>query len=694
MDMIEKIFILHHTHVDFGYTDSREKVIGDYQKMIDQTMDLVDHSSNRCKAEQFHWVHEVSWPVLDYLRNNPEKQKERLFEQIRQGHQELTAFYVNPTDLFDYDSLRISTDYACDLAEEHHLPLTTAMFSDCPGLPWSVVDILGERGVKYLSAAPDFIMSFPLDVERPFYWEGPNGHRLLTWFTEWRNFWYAEGLFTLKLHEEPTGATTRLNDYIQQIEDEGYRWKGLAIHVGMDNEGPRPELMDFVARYNASNSGREICMATNAEFFEYMEKHHTAEFPVYKAAWPDWWANGNAAGAYETSCSRKAKASLKRSEIMAKQLGKTIDPKLMFDIREDIIQYDEHTFGHSTSVSNPWSTMARLQWAQKRAFALNGKEKAVRLEMDLYKNLHPENKKAHATEAKSTEEPAPFTGMENDHFRVDYDASTGKVRNIYDKINRFDLFDTKSEWSVAELIHEKVMNGSREAMYDVSLGPNKPEAKRPRPEFVRTAGHDAQNENSIKVVPGTKFNSLITSGKLPGVRFNREIRLFHEGHRIDIVLRLDKQVDVNYESLYLAFPFAAKLPKVFVENAGAVYQPGVEQIPGSATDWHSIGDYLAVNDGHKTMVLVPHDVPLVQIGDIHTGKWQKKLEITTGHIFSWIMNNMWFTNFPAYQEGVMEFTWSLTSYAGEFSEKAVHPFAFDTRVGSTNPELEQKSIVW
>jgi hypothetical protein len=691
MIMIEKIFILHHTHVDFGYTDSREKVNGDFRQMIDRAIDLVDQSSNRCNAEQFRWVHEVSWPVLDYLRNRPMQQKERLFEQIRRGRQELTAFYVNPTDLFDYESFRISINYACDLAKEHQLPLTTAMFSDCPGLPWSVVDLLGECGVKYLSAAPDFIMSFPLDVERPFYWEGPNGHRLLTWFTEWRNFWYAEGLFALKLNEEPVGSATRLNDYIKQIEGEGYRWKGLAIHVGMDNEGCRPELMDFVAHYNATNSGREVCMATNTEFFEYMEKHHAAEFPVYKAAWPDWWANGNGSEAYETSCSRKAKASLKRSEFLAKQLEQTIDPNLLRDIREDIFQYDEHTFGHSTSVSNPWSTMARLQWAQKRTFALNGLDKAVRLEMDLYKKLHPVK---NVSNAKPAEEPAPFADMENDDFRVDYDSATGQMRNIYDKLNRFDLFDTKAEWSVAELIHEKVKNGSREAMYDVNRGVTNIESKRPRPEFVRTAGHNTPKENAVKIIPGAKFNSLITSGQLPGARFNREIRLFHEGHRIDVVLRLDKQVDTDYESLYLAFPFEAKLPKVFVENAGAVYQPGVEQIPGSATDWHSLGDYIAISDGAKTFVMVPHDVPLVQIGDIHTGKWQKKLEISSGHIYGWVMNNMWFTNFPAYQEGRMEFTWSLTSCSGEFSEQAVQQFAFHTRIGSTNPEQDQKSIVW
>jgi hypothetical protein len=44
------------------------------------------------------------------------------------------------------------------------------------------------------------------------------------------------------------------------------------------------------------------------------------------------------------------------------------------------------------------------------------------------------------------------------------------------------------------------------------------------------------------------------------------------------------------------------------------------------------------------------DAPLVQLGGIHTGEWARTLEAPVGHVNSWAMNNLHFTNFQARQE--------------------------------------------
>ncbi|HUU94157.1 MAG TPA: hypothetical protein VM487_00325, partial [Phycisphaerae bacterium] len=187
--MIRKVFLLHHTHVAIGYTGDRGQVCDDLVAMVGRCTDLIEQHRHRPESERFRWIHEVSWPVLEYLRRGGPN-RDRLFEHMRAGLAELTAFFVNPTDLFDRDTFCWSIDRAVDLARKEALPLETAMFSDCPGIAWSVPDILAARGIRYLSAAPDFIMSMPLAVERPFYWEGPRGGRVLVWFTDWRNCWY------------------------------------------------------------------------------------------------------------------------------------------------------------------------------------------------------------------------------------------------------------------------------------------------------------------------------------------------------------------------------------------------------------------------------------------------------------------------------------------------------------------------
>ncbi|MBN1554301.1 MAG: hypothetical protein JXA11_06120 [Phycisphaerae bacterium] len=739
--MIQKIFIVHHTHVDFGYTGDRQVVLNDLVNMIDVADDLIVKSRRRPEPERFRWVHENSWPVLEYLRRNGPRKARRMFDNIRNGRAELTALYVNPTDLFDEEQFEWSVDLAADLAKKEKLRLDTAMFSDCPGIPWSVADILAQRGVKYLSAAPDFIMSYPLETTRPFYWVGPKGGKLLVWFTEWRNCWYAEGNHKLKLQYETDAAIENTLEYLRLLESEGYPYSGLMIHHAMDNVFPNPKLMDFVAAFNQSQNDRQVTMATNHDFFEYMVKKHGGEFPVFQAAWPDWWASGNTSAAFEAACTRKAKSALRRGGALLRMKKKPVDTPLREETLEEMTMFDEHTWGHESSIREPWRLIARQQWLEKRLFAQKALERATRYERNakalIYKPdrvvianpfdheitalvsiaakdgnkpaldlVDPKGKiipgrrlitnpkswdsfdgylvtlpKKTTREYKTTPTTAvvkPGGVMRNEYFQLTVNKNTGAISRLTDGAGKNPLISARP-YGFAELVHEKVAGGSREKIYDIRFGSFCPDSKRPCPKFIRQAGHERNRR--VILTDGPIFTSMRTRGSLPGVKFERDIRLFHDTPRIDVELKLDKAVDTNYESLYLAFPFHMNKPEVWIENAGAVYRAGVDQLPGSATDWLGVGEYVAVTDGRRTAVLVPHDCPMVQVGDIQTGKWLKTLDVNDGRVFSWLMNNLWFTNFPAYQEGLVELTWSLTVMPGKFNRKAAEQFARSCRVG-------------
>ena len=745
--MIENIFILHHTHVDFGYTGARDQVCDELVGMVDQVTDLVNSSDDRPDPARFRWVHEVSWPVLEYLRRGGERRHE-LFDQIRAGRVELTAMYVNPTDLLDREMFEVSTDFACRLAREHDLPLDTAMFCDCPGIAWSIPDILAERDITYLSTAPDFIMSMPLEVPRPFWWEGPDGGRVLTWFTDWQALWYAEGLW-LKLHKDPVEATRNMLDRLQKLEQEGYPWRAVAIHHALDNRPPEPVLMDFVTHFNGAQTDVQASLALHRDFFRFMETAHGPEFETHRGAWPDWWANGNASAAYEVACSRRAKASLRRSAAVAERIGAKRDARRVSSAVEDLLMFDEHTWGHEQSVSAPWLAQARLAWTQKRVLAPRALVQAQEMENELAArvgapgelallspfdypwtgvvSLRPTGK-TRATPAlrntrtgelvpgqrsrmclgrgsdttgaedsyvlslapgetvslaqaeDGTADSAPFEALESPYFRIEYDFRTGGVDGVFDKLRQRPICDPDAEWAFAELIHERVRRGGREAMYDVSRGTMNPAAKRPRPDFLRVSGHAGQR--TVRLETGPVYNALVTGGRLPAARFVRELRVYHEIPRIDVKLLIDKQVNTRYESLYLSFPYAANgSPSIWVENAGAVYRAGEDQLPGSATDCLSVGDYVAVEADTHTILTVPHDAPVVQTGDINTGKWAPRLSVHNGHIYSWVMNNMWFTNFPTAQEGVVDLRWSIFVQPGGFEPAEAKRISDSARVG-------------
>ena len=108
-------------------------------------------------------------------------------------------------------------------------------------------------------------------------------------------------------------------------------------------------------------------------------------------------------------------------------------------------------------------------------------------------------------------------------------------------------------------------------------------------------------------------------------------------------------------------------------------RPGLDQVPGTATDWHSLQHYFAVSGNEQTVAVASPDIPLVQVNGINTGKWQETLPPANGVVMSWVMNNYWFTNFPASQGGGFAWRYSLMAMPGGFDRDAAAGFAATLR---------------
>ena len=143
------------------------------------------------------------------------------------------------------------------------------------------------------------------------------------------------------------------------------------------------------------------------------------------------------------------------------------------------------------------------------------------------------------------------------------------------------------------------------------------------------------------------------------------IVLYDDIKRIDLVNLLNKEETFDPEAVYFAFPFAvgpgASAPNVRFEIADADMAPGTEQLPGTTLDWQTVQHWVEFSGKDARVVWSPVEAPLVQFGDINTGKWQTKFDPANAWVFSYAMNNYWMTNFKASQEGKVEFRYSLTS---------------------------------
>jgi alpha-mannosidase len=78
-------------------------------------------------------------------------------------------------------------------------------------------------------------------------------------------------------------------------------------------------------------------------------------------------------------------------------------------------------------------------------------------------------------------------------------------------------------------------------------------------------------------------------------------------------------------------------------------------------------------------VLVPLDAPLVHLGGVNTGRVVEHLDGGSPVIMSWALNNHWFVNFAAQQDGRIRLRYSLTSMAGRLDAAQATRFSAEVR---------------
>jgi len=154
--------------------------------------------------------------------------------------------------------------------------------------------------------------------------------------------------------------------------------------------------------------------------------------------------------------------------------------------------------------------------------------------------------------------------------------------------------------------------------------------------------------------------------------------LYDDVKRVDIVNTVDKDEVRAKEAVYFAFPFAAQTPAMEYQIQNAWVRPNDDQMPGACREWFTPQNLVHVRDGDFSMALATPDVPLVTLTDINRGKWLAHLPIKNGHVFSYALNNYWFTNYRAQQGGRFVFHYAITSGRG-LDREALARFDQDTR---------------
>lgn len=395
-----RVNFVQHTHTDIGYTRPQTEILAEHLRFIDYALDYCDATDTYSSEEQFRWTCEAAWAVDEYLRSRPESQIKKLKRRIREGRIEVTGMYFNFDELPDEQTLASSLQ-PLKRFRKNGIKVTTAMQDDVNGIGWCFSDYFNGLGVKYLNMGTHGHRALiPFDLPTAFWWESPSGKRMLAFRAEHYMFGNMLGVHGDNFEQ----FENKLLHYLQQLGEKGYPFDVVAIqHSGYvtDNSPPSTHSSEMIRKWNEKYEWPKLKTAVVSEFFEEIEAKHARDLPVYRGAWPDWWTDGFASGAREAATSRNAHTdiiasmgALSLAALMGSNLPEGITGRID-EANKALLFYDEHTFGYSESVRDPYGESTMEQRALKESYAWEAYRRAKMLGEEAMGLLQEHVKKEH-----------------------------------------------------------------------------------------------------------------------------------------------------------------------------------------------------------------------------------------------------------------------------------------------------------
>ncbi len=717
-----RIYVAPSTHTDIGYTDIQSNVIDLHNRNTDLALELID------EFPLYHWNLESSWAAQMWLRDNPPQEHPRLYSAAQRKRLGIESSYLNMlTGLCSGEELIRNLYYSARLLRDHDVPFKSHTLTDAPSHVWTVPTVLKQCGINYLSVGVNQTRAplFRHDLHRksPFWWEGPDGSRVLTWMTTGYSQagWIGlkEGPKQMRESVERTLWRWRL------MED--YPYDAVLLHGAYtDNVAIGRDIAESITAYADRYAYPKVILGANDDFFRHIEEHFLDKVPTLRGGGGSWWEDGAASSARETAMNRVAHEDTIAAETAwaIASVGTEAEvPREEFQtLWDNILLFDEHTWGAHNSIRDPDSDFVRRQFAVKAGYAEQASDASRRL---LERGLRHIASKVDVPEGSLLVFNPSGRGR-GGVIRADIPKGSVIVnangRSIPQQVEHAEALDrmrvlavvkdippvgyatyrvvennpgqsvTPARFDASRNVLENdhyritfdVEQAAISSLVDKHTGRELVDAAGPYRfgQMVYAAGgeeHEGQTqvmcpdpakvEYSQPTHGGIKLHKagpVSTIVHLPCKHpmfhaFRLEIHLYEHEPRVDFVYDFDKKLTYVKEAVYFAFPVAGSDPQLrYAVGAGSV-RPNEDHLPGACRDWFSVQRWVTVNSDGLGVAWSPVDTPLISLCDMNAGKWLDTLDITNGTIFAYAMNNYWFTNYKAGQDRRHRFVYALTS---------------------------------
>ncbi len=714
------------SHTDIGYTRPQSEILGEHMRYIDYALDYCDQTENMPDEAKFRWTCESAWVTREYLRSRPASQIERFKKRVAEGRIEVTGMYFNMSEVADenimYDFLQPLKEF-----DKAGIPVKMAMQDDVNGIAWCLPDYFKNTGIKYLNMGINQTRSIlPFDMHTAFWWEAPSGERLLAMIGHLASSFGIESkaIMTEEMLGHLADLESKGYPFDRiAVQFPGYRTDNsppstaaseLVKQWNAKYDSPKLRLavVSEFFEYIEKNYAQKLPVRRNAWLDWWTDGFGSI--------------SRETAEVRETHIRKQVGEGLfTMVSMMGGKINPAIVGK-MDHISENALFFGEHTVGSNESILHPFSENSTRQWLQKSAYAweavkkvtlLNeealglfqeflkkadfpviyvinsmGWERSGSLELFIDNEIFPVDKKVRVIDlASGVEVPAqviskraegaywtlevkdiPAMGykalkievtgseasaqaasnvqvLENKYYKVIIDKTSGSISSLFDKVLSQELLDEQNPYNIGQLVRET-------------------SAKRDIAPFIHTTA------SNVKVEPGTNgpvWESVRIASDLEGFEkgangapkgVELEIRLYKNVKKIEFKYMARKLILTDPEALYVAFPFSLPDSKIVFETIGGILTQG-QQLHGSASDWNTSQSFVSVRGKKGQIIVVSNEAPLWHFSDFNMGKFERYPKPGKTWLYSWVMNNYWYTNFRAFQEGAISWSYQLTSTA-------------------------------
>jgi alpha-mannosidase len=470
-----------------------------------------------------------------------------------------------------------------------------------------------------------------------------------------------------------------------------------------DNTPIDADLPDAVKSWNEDYAFPHLVIASATQIMSTFEEKYGNMLPVYRGDFTEYWTDGLGAAAKQTGMNRSSKERLIQAETLWSMLNqeKPAPREAFNEAWRNVIMGTEHTWCYMDPSKQP---ITNNILAVKFGFFQNAELQSKSLEMSALSSVTdtagPYIGVFNTLQWKRSGLISIASGRSNRYNSVtDYKGkavlsqklSTGELIFFAADIPEFgsakyQMKTTKSE-SKTKLANGNILdNGVIRIVIDKQTGDIISLIKGSS-EFAGSGSDSHLNsyrylhgDDSPEKASGTKNVkiSVLENGPLLATirvesdaescnSLTRDITVIAGQPYVEISNLVDKKAVKDKEGIHFGFGFNIQDPVTRADMPWGIIELEKDQLPAGNRNWITFQRWLDISGNGRGVTFCSLDAPVFESGDItanilgaatNSPKWLRRLD-PSSIIYSWALNNHWYTNFPLSQEGMIKFRYTL-----------------------------------